>query len=138
MKVYLDVSVALRRLLCQPEVLTHWGKWDEVYASILLKLEMKRAVDRLRLEGKLDDKTRAEVGSQIDEICSAVYLIPLQDIILERAGQSFPSIIGTLDALHLATALMIREQKNLKLTFLTHDIQLGLAAQSMSFSVHGI
>ncbi len=138
MKVYLDSSVALRRLLRSPESLKNWGAWDEVYASTLLRVETMRTIDRLRLDGALNDKLRAGIVQQVEEMCEAIHLVPLHDSILARAGQAFPTVVGTLDALHLATALVLRDQKKIQLTFLTHDSQLGLAAQSMSFPVEGV
>ncbi len=138
MKVYLDSSVVLRRLLRQPGALADWGTWSEVYASILLYVEVMRVIDRLRLEGVLDDQKRAEIVRQIDKICEAIHLVQLSPLILKRASQAFPVIVGTLDALHLATALLLQESKRLQLIFLTHDTQLGVAAQNMGFLIKGI
>ena len=57
--------------------------------------------------------------------------------IRSKCSESFPTIVGTLDALHLATALAIREVDRLDL-LLTHDLQLGTAARSLGFEVLGI
>jgi len=56
---------------------------------------------------------------------------------LQRAGETFPTMVGTLDAIHLATVLSIRETENMDL-LLTHDSQLGTAARSLGFDVLGI
>lgn len=43
---------------------------------------------------------------------------------------------ATLDAIHLATALLLREELA-ELDFATHDARLALAARSMGFAVVG-
>lgn len=62
---------------------------------------------------------------------------PLSERILQRASETFPTIVVTLDAIHLATALAIREVAPIDL-LLTHDVQLGTAARSVGFSVLGV
>lgn len=62
---------------------------------------------------------------------------PLTERILRRASETFPTVVGTLDAIHLATALAIREVEPVDL-LLTHDVQLGTAARSLGFSVLGV
>ncbi len=63
--------------------------------------------------------------------------MPLTTKVLHRAAEPFPTLIGSLDALHLASALLVREQFD-DLTFATHDQSLGLAARSMGFAVEGM
>jgi hypothetical protein len=46
-------------------------------------------------------------------------------------------VVGTLDAIHLATALAIREIENIDY-WLTHDSQLGTAARSLGFNLMGM
>ena len=67
----------------------------------------------------------------------AIALVPLSNPILERASQSFLTSLGTLDALHLATALRLIEVGGIDLIFLTHDSELALAARSVNFAVEG-
>lgn len=138
MKVYLDTSVALRRLLRHPDALSPWGRWDRAYASALLRVEALRTADRLRLEGVLDDERRAELSRQIATLVDSLHLVPVTDAILKRAGEPFPTILGTLDAIHLATAMAVEAHEEAHLTLLTHDAQLGQAARSMSLPVEGI
>lgn len=54
------------------------------------------------------------------------------------AAQPFPMIVGILDALHLASALEVRNGGENELTVLTHDRQLARAAASVEFSVAGV
>jgi len=136
--VYLDTSVVLRKLLRQKGLIHGWGSWDRVYASELLWLESMRVLDRLRIEQALNDSELSRVVKQLNHVRSALFEIPLQPAIVERASQSFSTVIRTLDALHLATALKLRETREKELHFLTHDKQLGLAAEILGFPVAGI
>lgn len=137
MTVYLDTSVSLRVLFHEPNPLKLWAKWDKAYSSSLWRVEALRTVDRLRLSGDLSDREVADLVRDIRIIHETLTVQPLSDSILERASESFPTVVGTLDALHLSTALAIREFEKLDL-FLTHDFQLGTAARSVGFDVLGI
>jgi hypothetical protein len=46
-------------------------------------------------------------------------------------------VLGSLDAVHLASALLIRPDIP-DLAFATHDVELGTAARAMDFEVLGI
>ena len=45
---------------------------------------------------------------------------------------------GTLDAIHLASAILWKEGLGIDLTMTTHDMVLGLAAKAHGFRVLGI
>lgn len=64
--------------------------------------------------------------------------IPLQLNILLKASDSFPTIIKTLDSLHLATALSLKEKQHEDLVFVTHDKQQGIAAMACGMEVQGV
>jgi len=137
MNVYLDTSIVLRILFGEPDPIEIWGKWDRALASNLWRVEAFRTVDRLRLSGNLTDSDVADLADNIRIVDETLWIYPLTEQILHRAGESFPTILGTLDALHLSTALAIREKETIDL-FLTHDRQLGTAARSLGFAVMGI
>lgn len=137
MIVYLDTSVVLRVLFHEPHPVKGWGKWDKAYSSSLWRVEALRTVDRLRLSGDLADREVADLAGDIRTVHETLLIQPLDDSILQRASESFPTVAGTLDALHLATALAIREFDKLDL-FLTHDLRQGTAARSLGFEVVGI
>lgn len=59
-------------------------------------------------------------------------------VVLERAAQPMPTELETLDALHLATAVLWREASDSDLVMATHDIALGLAARAHGFPVVGM
>ncbi len=138
MKVYLETSVILRKILAEPGALKEWGLWDEGCTSELTRVEALRTLDRLRLQGSLDDAGVGEKRRLLKDILEATDSITLDAQVLDRASQSYPTIIGTLDAVHLASALLLFEERNEKLIFLTHDQRLGLAAQAVGFDTLGL
>ena len=137
MNVYLDTSVVLRVFFSEPDPIRIWGKWDKAFSSNLWRVEAFRAVDRLRLSGNLTDNDVADLANNIRIVDETLWIQPLAESILKRASESFPTILGTLDALHLSSALAIRENEKIDM-FLTHDLQLGTAARSLGFEVMGI
>lgn len=137
MTVYLDTSVALRVLFHEPNPLKLWAKWDKAYSASLWRVEALRTVDRLRLSSDLSDREVADLARDIRIVHETLALQPLNDSILQRASESFPTAVGTLDAFHLSTALAIPEFEKLDL-FLTHDLRLGTAARSVGFEVLGV
>ena len=49
-----------------------------------------------------------------------------------------PMLLGTLDAIHLATALIWRDRLGPLPQLVTHDATLGAAARGFGFDVRGI
>ena len=137
MRVYVDTSVTLRMLFQEPDPLPEWGQWTEAYASRIWHTEALRTLDRLRLMAAIDDKLMVQHRNAIDLIHSVFHIIPVTEGITARAGESFPTVIGTLDAIHLATAIFVRDTVGLDV-FLTHDAQLATAAAAYGFTVEGV
>lgn len=138
MIVYMDTSVILRRLLGGPGSLYPWGGWDRVYTSVLTRIEYFRVIDRLRLQSEIDDVERIALQDNFSIFWQTSYRVPLTDSILIRAAQPFPTVVGSLDALHLTSALAVRASEVNEMTVLTHDKQLGRAAAAVEFSVLGV
>src|SRR6266508_55510 len=137
MTVYIDTSVILRVLFREPNPVEVWGKWERAFSSNLWRVEALRTVDRLRLSGDLSDEDVADLVRDIRLVQETLATYPLLEKILQRAGESFPTVVGTLDAIHLATALAIRADEAIDL-LLTHDGQLATAARSVGFTVVGV
>jgi predicted nucleic acid-binding protein len=136
MTVYLDTSVILRILFREPSPVKIWAKWDRAVSSSLWRVEALRTVDRLRLSGNLSDGEVADLIRDIRIVNETLAIHPVNERILQRAGETFPTIVGTLDAIHLSTALTIRELEPID-WLATHDVQLATAARSLGFSVMG-
>jgi len=137
MTVYVDTSVVLRVLFREPNPIKAWGKWNKGYSSSLWRVEALRTVDRLRLSGNLSDGEVADLTRDIRVVHETLAIHPVSERILQRASESFPTVVGTLDAIHLATALAIREVEKVDF-FMTHDLRLSTAARSLGFTVLGI
>ena len=137
MKVVVDTSVVVRVLLGEPHPVPCWGKWDQAYVSTLVQTEFYRVADRLRLEGAFTDHDRVQVARDFDLFWSTCHKVFPDARILKRAAGSFPTILGTLDAIHLSTILLLENQLQESLTLLTHDRQLAAAAAACGVEVIG-
>ena len=137
MIAYLDTSVILLPLLGQGKGFDY-GRWDFVYSSELTGLEARRTIDRLRLELALDDIGVAEAHQELSRIERHLGIVPLNRAVLQRSALPMPTVVKTLDAIHLTSALILQEKKRTKLAFATHDFQQATAAKAFGFEVLGI
>ena len=138
MIVYLDTSALLRLVLREAGALEDLRSSERFVSSELLALEALRAIDRLRLQGALSVEEAASRRETATEWLEAVDLVLLQRPILARASEPFPTPLGTLDALHLSTALVWRDRTQQALVMATHDRDLALAARSFGVEVRGV
>jgi uncharacterized protein len=134
---YVDASVILRLALGQPNGLTVWPRIQRGVSSALITTESLRALDRLRLRAKLPDVEVATRRAAILSLIASLELVELDAAVLDRASQPMPTEIGTLDAIHLATALLWKEMTGTQITMATHDEALGLSAKAHGLSVVG-
>ena len=137
MNVYVDSSVLLRIVLGEPDRLRIWPTITNAVSSELIRLECLRTIDRARTRLGLPDRQVAQYRADVLEAVDAFSLVALDSIVLERASEPFPTALGSLDAIHLASALLIRDDLD-GLAFATHDDQLGMAARATGFQVHGV
>jgi hypothetical protein len=138
MSHYLDTSTVLRVVLRQRGRLSEWGRWDAAYSSEILGVEARRAIDRLRLEGALDDEGVARAHEDLARVEGAIGCIRLTRAVLRRASAPMPTVIKTLDAIHLASALLFRERQEVGIVFATHDTQQSVAARALGFRCLGV
>jgi predicted nucleic acid-binding protein len=134
---YLDTSALLRLVLREPGALEDLRSCDALVSSELLAVEALRTLDRLRLQGSLSPKEAASRRAIVTDWLEAVDLILLHRPVLARASEPFPTPLGTLDALHLASALVWRDRTGQTPVMATHDATLALAARSFGIDVLG-
>ena len=124
MIAYTDASVILRIVLFAERRLPEWQTIEELVSSELAGTECRRTIQRLRSQNRLDDDATMEALSKAHELIADIDLIPVRTRVLTRAGDPFPGALGTLEAIHLATALLWQDDANRKLdAFLTHDVE---------------
>lgn len=100
------------------------ANWDGYVSSTLL------AVESIRACARRGSKSAKEARGWLE----GVSLLPLDDPILNKATELEPTVLRSLDALHLATALSIRKEVGV---FVTYDERLGRAAEGHGLKVAG-
>jgi predicted nucleic acid-binding protein len=103
-------------------LLEELAKWDGYVSSALLAVESVRACGRYGSEYAIQARSWLE----------GLALMPLNDAVLDLATSLDPAGLRSLDALHLATALSIREEVG---ALITYDQRLAEAAQGMGLKV---
>jgi predicted nucleic acid-binding protein len=134
---YVDTSALLRIVLREPGALEDLRAYQALVSSELIAVESARTIDRLRIQGSLTTEQAAERIRAVNEWLEAIDLVLLRPPVLSRASEPMPMPIGTLDAVHLATALIWRDRVGPLLEMATHDTALGAAARSFGFDVRG-
>lgn len=138
MIAYVDSSVILRLVLGQAKPLESWPEIDGGVVSTLVEVECFRALDRLRLREAVAD---GDIAAWRERILRSLDLFEAMEpsrTVLARASQPFPTSLGTLDAIHLSTALLWREETGESLTLATHDAALALGGRAFGLPVIGV
>jgi len=137
MIVYLDASVVLRLALGEVGALAGRDRFDGAVASALTEVECLRTLDRLAMQGLLTSEEVADRRMAVYQLLEEVELMDIGHAVLRRAGEPFSTPLGTLDAIHLATALHWRDATRAELTIATHDKALATAARASGLIVVG-
>lgn len=123
MRVYLDSSAVLKRVLVEPEsadlvaaVDKHHTEGDVLVSSSLAWIEVTRVLRSLRCA------TLADVADDVDAAMSGVAEHPLVAEVLALARRVDPAVLRSLDAIHLASALLLEAA-----VMLTYDQRLAAA-----------
>ena len=133
-QVYVDSSVIVAATLEQPGAL-RGVRWAAAVSSELIVAELLRTLDRLRLTASTPDAELAQLREEAERNLAKLDLVPIDRAVLRRAGGAFPVAVKTLDAIHLATALLWDEQAG-EIVFLTLDRQLANAARACGLTVY--
>lgn len=128
-RIYLDSSVLLGALLEERET-----GLDRISASAwtseLTELECRRTIDRLRIHDKIADDQVAELLANLTALLKSLYVIRLDSNILKRAKAPFPTVVRSLDAIHLASAELAKVD-----SFMTLDKQQATAARAIGLNL---
>jgi uncharacterized protein len=123
-------------VLGEPGRLRIWPRITGAVSSELITLECLRTIDRARIRLRLDDESVSERRAAALETIEGLSLVPIVPRVLERAAEPFPTMLGTLGAIHLASALLVRDEFD-DLSLATHDKELAVAGRAEGFRVHG-
>ncbi|MDT7553875.1 MAG: uncharacterized protein QOI16_2411 [Pseudonocardiales bacterium] len=125
--IYVDTSALLKLLKDdEPEAAALRHFVDEtdpdLVSSALLAVEARRGTLRNRPDGL----------PMVDLLLHDVTLLSVSDAVIESAGRLPDPLLRSLDAIHLATALLIREDVE---AVLTYDERLATAAAAHDLPV---
>ena len=137
MITYLDASVILRRALSQPGPALEWDQVGETISSSITEVECFRALDHVRLHGTEDEIAHARSRELMYRAFESCDVLEVGPAVLSRASMPLPTSLKTLDAIHLATALVYREVTGTPLVMATHDRALARASRAMGLEVVG-
>ena len=98
------------------------AEWDGYVSSALLAVEAIRACARYGRDH----------ASEARSFLEGLALLPLDAAVLDEAASLNPAGLRSLDALHLATALSVRDEIGV---FLTYDQRLADAAADRDLNV---
>jgi len=126
----------LRYLFGVDQRFAETSECEAIGSSRLLQVECARIIERYRLTGVLDDRQTADAHGLLARLLEGLHIIEITPAIFERASQSFPTVVGTPDAIHLASALEWRST-HADLVLLTDDSQMETCAQALGIKMWG-
>ena len=124
-------------LLGQENALVEWADIARAVTSVLTEVECLRTLDRLRVTHGVAEEEVTLRSQTVIALLRSAETVDLSTPVLRRAGQPLPVALGTLDAMHLATALLWRDFTGVDLVMATHDAALASAARAMGLVVVG-
>ena len=137
MIAYVDSSVLLRVVLSQPDRLSEWPTIQQAVTSAVTAVECLRTLDRRLRQGLLDPEDLADRRGLVLRLLERMDRVDVSPAVLNRAADPFPTPLGTLDAIHLATAILWREGHTEAPVLVTHDGQLATAARATGLCDRG-
>ena len=129
--IYLDACALLKFIKPEAEsaALRRWREAlpddEELVTSELAKLEVTRTLRRAEV-------AHEQVPFFAAQAVRGVYLVDLTSTVLSRAMAYRTSRLGSLDAIHLASAEPFRAELS---EFVTYDKELAGAAEELGFPV---
>jgi predicted nucleic acid-binding protein len=125
--VYLDSSALVKLMVAEPEsraLMARLPAWPQRVSSALALTEVPRALGRAGFGA--DARRRAR------DVLARMALVDVDRRILAAAAALEPRALRTLGAVHLATALAVREDLD---AVVTYDRRLRIAAEGADLPV---
>lgn len=135
MVAYLDSSVVLRYVLKGDPAIRHALACETILSSELLEIECRRVLQRCRMAGDLSDTTYVTAVKRLDALLAGIGLLSLSPPVKNRAMEAFSVVVKTLDALHLATAIIYSDkQSSDTLLMFSYDEAMNRCAAVLGFA----
>lgn len=135
---YIDSSVLISNIFSEAGAVSNLETYGVLYSSRLLQTECLRALIRRLMQRKVSESQFSQMKNKVMRALSGIKLLQVDEPTLLLAETPFPVNLATLDAIHLASALRLKNAlPDEELYFLTHDERLGSAAQVMGLQVLG-
>jgi uncharacterized protein len=125
--VYLDASALVKLVVAEPEsaaLAAHLRAWPQRVSSALSLTELPRALRRGGFGAAARRRAR--------DVLTRVSLVDVDRRILTAAAALEPTVLRSLDAIHLATALTVRADLA---AVVTYDRRLRAAAEMVHLEV---
>lgn len=139
---YVDSSVLVKHYVGSEEGSSHASELItsyKVYVSSIARVEVLSALARkLQMqEATVEDIER--VKDAFLSNCKRIGMVEISDdVIREAQDLVFRIRIKTLDAIHLASSILLRRITELSFPLITADEKLATAAESQGFDVIGV
>lgn len=138
MRLYAESSAVLAWLLGEPagdRVRQALAGAELIVASDLTLVECDRVLIKARSSGDLSEARAADLRARLNAAATHWNLLRVDPEVVERARRPFPGEpIRTLDALHLASALVARAAVA-GLALLSLDVRIRASGQQLGLTV---
>lgn len=136
MTLYLESSAALRWLFAEEDgeqIRRQIAGASKVVTSRLTLIETRRVIQRAEHEGRLTAAQAVDLLSIFAQAASTWAVCEIVHEVAQRAEGRFPAEpVRTLDAIHLASALFLRQALP-ELVFLSRDERVQSNARALGF-----
>lgn len=123
---YLDASALVKLIVAEPEsgaLRRYLGERPRIISSRIAEVELRRAVAR---------QDEIDAGDRVSSLIATVELLELNAEVARRAGELNPATLRSLDAIHLASALVIAPEVD---AVVAYDTRLAAAARAAGLAV---
>jgi predicted nucleic acid-binding protein len=124
--IYVDTSVVLAHLLAEGG-----APADELWESVLVSSRLLECEVWSRLHAR---QLASSHGAAARAVLERMAVLELTPTVLQRALAPFPVPVRTLDALHLASAIYLRDQGQ-AISLATYDTRMRDAAQALGIPI---
>jgi len=135
--LYLDTSSLVKLYVAEKdseEIRTLVRGALAVATSAVAYVEAKAAFIRKVREGRIDEEGRKQIFEDFQKDWETYLTIRVSEALIRRAGDLVDKhILRALDAVHLASACMLRERTEHPVVFSSADERLAKAAASEAF-----